>query len=87
MGIGRQRYFRVKDAEHKANGAYFITIHSSGRHTRRWWMRLVAKNGRIIMASETYHREFFCRRSAKRLSKATGIPINEQKSGYRKGEF
>lgn len=43
----------------------------------RAWVRLVGRNGRILMASEVYDSPSNARRAARRLGTALGLPFVE----------
>lgn len=44
------------------------------RQEGHWYVRLVARNGEIVLVSETYSSKWNAKRAAKRFSKVFGIP-------------
>lgn len=44
---------------------------------RKWFVRLVASNGKTVLVTETYYSRFNARRSAKRLAKMFGVEYEE----------
>jgi uncharacterized protein YegP (UPF0339 family) len=42
---------------------------------RRWFWRLVSKNGQTVLTSEQYYSKYNALRSARRLAEANGLPL------------
>ena len=51
-----------------------IVIAGTGK---AYWVRLVAKNGAILMASETYFSRSNARRAGRKLADALGLPLED----------
>lgn len=52
---------------------YFIELNDS--QSKIFWWRVMARNGQVLLTSETYTRASTRTRIANKFSKATGIPV------------
>lgn len=57
-----------------------LVVKKSSTHSGMFfWVRLVSKNGRTMMVSETYYSMYNADRAAKNLSKKLGVPYQPSK--------